>query len=126
MSRESSMRPDSGQPAGDVVAEIRTTFPTRQDAVACGTRLVEQGLAACVQIEGPLTSVYRWHDAVQTAEEFACRWKTIPFKLAECEVAIRAAHPYDTPEILVSFCRGSADYAAWVQESIVADRERRS
>ena len=118
MSRESSMPPDAAWPAEQVIAEIRTTFSSRQDAVACGSRLIERGLAACVQIEGPLTSIYRWQGVVETAEEFGCRWKTTPTAVSACEAAIRLEHPYATPELLVTFCRGSADYAAWVREHV--------
>ena len=125
MSRESSMQPDAAWPAEQVVADIRTTFPSRPDAVACATRLIEQRLAACAQIEGPLTSVYRWHGAVETAEEFCCRCKTTPAAAPACAAAIRSLHPYDTPEMLVTFGRGSAGYAAWVRENVAADGEPR-
>lgn len=114
------MPPDAAWPAERVVAEIRTTFSSRPDAVACGTRLMEQRLAACVQIEGPLTSVYRWQGAVETAEEFCCRVKTAPAAVAACAAAIQALHPYECPEILVSHACGSAGYAAWVREQVMA------
>lgn len=125
MSRESSKPPDAEGPADQAVVELRTTFSTRHDAVACGNRLVERGLAACAQIEGPLTSVYRWHGVVETAEEFTCRVKTTPAAAAACEAAIRSLHSYDTPEILVSVSYGSVGYAAWVRDNVAIDAEAR-
>lgn len=114
------MPPDARCPDSRAVAEIRTTFASRTDAVACGTRLIEQRLAACVQIEGPFTSIYRWQGVVETSEEFRCRVKTTPDAVAGCESAIRAVHPYDCPEILVSYSCGSIAYACWVREQVVA------
>lgn len=114
------MPPDTPCPDDRDVAEIRTTFASRHEAVACGRLLVEQRLAACVQIEGPLTSIYRWQGAVETAEEFVCRVKTTPSAVAACESAIRMLHPYDCPEIIVTTACGSAAYAGWVREQVAA------
>lgn len=120
MPPESSMPPDAAWPAEQIVAEIRTTFAARPDAVACGASLIEQRLVACVQIEGPLTSIYRWEGTVETTEEFGCHAKTTPAAVAACESAIQSLHPYDCPEILVTYSCSSAGYAAWVREQVVA------
>ena len=113
MERESSMQPDAGpSTAGRSVVEIRTTFPSREIAMQCATRLVDRGLAACVQVEGPVTSTYRWQGAMETADEFSCRCKTTVAAAAACEAEIAAVHPYATPEILVTQCLASASYAA--------------
>lgn len=121
MSLGSSMQPDSCDLPPDLaVIEIRTTFPTRTAAEECGARLVARRLAACAQIDGPLTSTYRWQGAVETAEEFSCRVKTTPETAAACEAEIVAMHPYSTPEILATVSRASAPYAAWVRENVGA------
>lgn len=117
------MPPDGACPPERVVTEIRTTFASRAEAVACGSRLIEQRLAACVQVEGPLTSIYRWQGVVENAEEFCCRAKTTPAAVAACEAALRSLHPYDCPEILVTHACGSAGYAAWVREQVAAPPE---
>jgi periplasmic divalent cation tolerance protein len=121
MSLESSMQPE--RPAGHAdgaIVEIRTTFPSRPAAEACGDRLVGLGLAACVQVQGPISSIYRWQGAVERAEEFVCTCKTTGAAATACEQEIRELHPYATPEILVTPCHGSAPYAAWVRESVTA------
>lgn len=119
MSRESSMRPD-GIVAGDDegVIEIRTTFASRAAAEECAARLVERGVAACVQVHGPITSIYRWQGSIERAEEFVCTGKTTVAMATACENEIRSSHSYTTPEVLVTPCRGSAAYAAWVRESV--------
>jgi periplasmic divalent cation tolerance protein len=123
MSRELLTQPDTTWPTEQVIAEIRTTFSSRHDAVACGNSLIERGLVACVQIEGPLTSIYRWQGAMETVEEFCCRCKTTPTAAPACEAAIMSLHPYDTPAILLTFCCGSTGYAAWVRETVAASAE---
>jgi periplasmic divalent cation tolerance protein len=123
MPQESSMPPDVAWPTEQVVAEICTTFTARPAAVACGARLIEQRLAACVQIDGPFTSIYCWQGGVETSEEFGCRVKTTPAAVAACESAIQSMHPYVCPEILVTYSCGSAAYAAWVREQVLAPPE---
>lgn len=105
-------------PSDRIVIEIRTTFPSPEDAERCGTRLLDRQLAACIQIDGPLASRYRWKGSVEAAEEYAFRAKTTAEAAEACEAEIVASHPYTTPEILTTACRASAAYAAWVRESV--------
>lgn len=102
----------------DGIVEIRTTFAARGDAEACAARLVERRLAACVQVEGPVASTYRWQGAIERAEEFRCTVKTTAAAAAECIAAIRAGHPYENPELLVAPVTAGGDYAAWLRESV--------
>lgn len=102
----------------DSVVEIRTTFADRAAAESCAARLVRERLAACVQIDGPVISTYRWRDVVETATEWRCTCKTSPGRAEGCRRAIAEGHPYETPEILVSPAVGSAAYAAWVRASV--------
>lgn len=99
---------------------ITTTFSSREAAEACGRRLVELRLAACVQVEGPVTSLYRWRGAVETAVEWRCVCKTTGEREAECVAAILVAHDYDTPQIAVARLAGSPAYAAWIRESVTS------
>lgn len=100
------------------VVEIRTTLPSREAAERCARGLVDRGLAACVQIDGPVTSVYRWQGAVETATEFRCICKTTLERADACTAALLAGHPYDLPEVLRVQCGASAAYAAWVSASV--------
>lgn len=102
----------------DVIVEIRTTCAGREAAVALAERLVAERLAACVQVDGPLTSVYRWQGVVEQAAEFRCTCKTTNGRVAACTAAILAHHAYETPEVLVGRFHGSPAYAAWVRASV--------
>lgn len=105
---------------GEAIVEIRTTFGERAAAEACGLALVAARLAACVQVDGPITSSYRWRGAVESAEEWRCTCKTTSDREPACVAGILARHPYETPEIIVTPVVASAAYAAWVRESVSA------
>ena len=100
------------------IVEIRTTFGQRAAAEACAGRLVEERLAACVQVDGPVRSVYRWNGRVETAEEFRCTCKTSVARAAACSAAILGVHEYATPELLVVVAQASPAYAAWVRAEV--------
>jgi periplasmic divalent cation tolerance protein len=102
------------------IVEIRTTFGVRSEAETCAALLVDRRLAACVQVEGPVQSTYRWQGAIERAEEFRCTAKTTAALAAACIDAIRRRHPYENPELLVAEVTAGAAYAAWVLESVAA------
>ena len=100
-----------------------TTFPTREKADQMALQLVEKRLAACVSVQSACHSVYRWHGAVESADEIPLLIKTTDACYAEVEEAIRAAHPYETPEIIaVPLTDGLPDYLAWVVAETQEDR----
>jgi len=96
------------------VIEVVTTFPDEAAAVASAERLVAAGLAACVQVEGPILSLYRWEGRLEQAREWRCTCKTTPGTLAACIDAIVAGHPYEVPQVLWRECGAAAPYASWV------------
>jgi periplasmic divalent cation tolerance protein len=100
------------------LVEIRTTFGSRDEAAACAERLVAGRLAACVQIDGPTLSTYRWHAAVETAEEWRCTCKTTLGRRGACIEALVNGHPYETPQVTAVPVEATAPYAAWVRESV--------
>ena len=78
-------------------------------------RSIEQRVAACVNILAPCKSVYRWKGVVQHDEEHPVLIKTTAERYPALEAAIRAAHPYELPEIIaVPVERGLPAYLAWV------------
>ena len=82
-----------------------------------GAALVEKRLAACVQIVGPIESVYRWQGKIETAAEWQCWIKTRRQLFEQIELAIRELHSYEVPEILaVPIAQGSAAYLSWLGE----------
>jgi periplasmic divalent cation tolerance protein len=99
----------------DDVVQVLTTIDGRDAAVFLAERLVEGRTAACVQVVGPIQSVYRWRGAVERAEEWLCVAKTTRARYTDLERSIREGHPYDLPEITaLPVVAGGADYLAWV------------
>ena len=98
------------------IVQVSTTIDSREAAQRIAESLVEQRLAACVQVAGPISSTYRWEGAVETAEEWLCLIKTRQELYPQLERAILALHPYDVPEILaVPVASGHAPYIDWVR-----------
>jgi periplasmic divalent cation tolerance protein len=95
--------------------QVLTTAGTREEADAIAQALVEAGLAACVQVVGPVTSRYWWDGAIETADEWLCLAKTTAARYPDVEDAIRQLHSYDEPEIVaVPVVAGSPSYLDWV------------
>lgn len=94
---------------------VFTHLPDAAGAQALARLLVEQRLAACVNILAPCQSVYRWQDKIESAIEVPLLIKTTSECYGALETAIRAHHPYELPEIVaVPIERGLPDYLAWV------------
>lgn len=94
---------------------VLTNLPDRASAERLADILIERRVAACVNVLAPCRSVYRWKDAVQRDEEHPMLIKTTQARYAALEQAIRAAHPYELPEIIaVPIERGLAAYLDWV------------
>jgi periplasmic divalent cation tolerance protein len=94
---------------------VLTNLPDRAAAEHLAETLVEQRLAACVNLLAPCRSVYRWKGALQRDEEHPLLAKTTTARYAALEAAIRAAHPYELPEIVaVPIERGLPEYLTWI------------
>jgi len=96
--------------------QVLTTTPTKEAAQAVARVLLDARLAACVQISGPIESNYWWEGAIETAVEWHCLAKSRLSLFGKVEEAIRAAHPYEVPEILATRIEtGNAAYLDWLQ-----------
>lgn len=94
---------------------VLTTFPADGDARALARTLVDERLAACVNVLPPMESIYRWQGAVEEARERQLVVKTTTARVAALEARIGELHPYDVPELLVlSVVDGAADYLEWL------------
>ena len=103
--------------------QVLTTTESRDDAETIGRTLIDERLAACVQIVGPITSIYRWQGEVNTAQEWQCCAKTRRELYGRIEETIRRLHPYEVPEILaIDVTAGSADYLAWLAHETKKDK----
>ncbi|GGY31846.1 divalent-cation tolerance protein CutA [Streptomyces omiyaensis] len=106
-------------PSAPTVLAVTTTTDSRAKAEALARGAVEARLAACAQVSGPVTSVYHWKSAVETAEEWRVDLKTTEGRYAALETHLLAAHDYETPELLATpVVRGSAAYLEWLETEV--------
>jgi periplasmic divalent cation tolerance protein len=94
---------------------VITNINDRAAAVALAAHLVEQRLAACVNVMAPCESFYRWQGRIERAEEVPLLIKTTTERYSALEAAIRQRHPYELPEIVaVPIGCGLPEYLGWV------------
>jgi len=94
---------------------VVSNLPDRASADRLARVLVDEHLAACVNIQSPCRSVYRWKGKVEEAEEFTVLIKTTRERYPQLEAAIRKNHPYELPEIIaVPLAAGLPAYLEWV------------
>lgn len=99
--------------------QVTTTLPDEETAQRVATRLVEERLAACAQVQGPISSTYYWQGAIEQGREWYCHLKTTTARLAALQKRLRELHPYQVPEIIaVPIIEGNTDYLRWIDESI--------
>jgi periplasmic divalent cation tolerance protein len=94
---------------------VLTTLADVQQAEEFAAALVERRLAACVNIVGPIRSIYRWKGKVEREQEFLLIIKTTAEQAARLQAAFNEVHPYELPErIELSVEGGSQEYLAWI------------
>ncbi|MFB6240556.1 MAG: divalent-cation tolerance protein CutA, partial [Gemmatimonadota bacterium] len=101
------------------VQGARVTGPDRGKMIDLGRDVVEERLAACVNLIDGVRSVYRWDGRVQEDDEAMAVIKTTRGRLDELEDRVRELHPYDEPEfVALPVQEGSRSYLAWVADSV--------
>jgi periplasmic divalent cation tolerance protein len=99
------------------VSIVLTTLGADADAAAIARTLIDERLAACVNILPPMVSVYRWQGNVEQDREQQIVIKTAADRVAALQARLSQLHPYDLPEFLVLDASSSEAYLAWVRES---------
>ena len=100
-------------------AKIAITMSTVEEAPALARMLVEQRLAACVNILPGARSVYRWKENIEEAEEAMLVIKTTAANVLLVEEALKSLHSYELPEFVVLEVDGVSDaYLQWIQSSV--------
>ncbi|NLX18183.1 MAG: divalent-cation tolerance protein CutA [Desulfobulbus sp.] len=98
--------------------QVITTLPDRESAEQLATRLLEDRLAACVQISS-CTSLYRWQGVIEQGKEQICTIKSRHDLFPELCRTIKALHPYEVPEILASLVAdGDSGYLNWLEQEL--------
>jgi periplasmic divalent cation tolerance protein len=102
---------------------VLTTLDADADAASIARTLVEEQLAACVNILPAMLSIYRWKGAVEQGREQQLVIKTSVHQVEALETRLRALHPYEVPEFLVlPVVDGSEAYLTWLLESVSPPR----
>jgi periplasmic divalent cation tolerance protein len=98
---------------------LLTTAGNREEAEKIANALVQRELAACVNILGPMTSVYRWKGKVESATEFLLLIKTTEDAFEPVRRAVRELHSYELPEFVeLGISRGEGKYLAWLEQCV--------
>jgi periplasmic divalent cation tolerance protein len=101
---------------------VLTTVGEGYDARALASQLVEQRLAACVNIVADLYSVYRWQGRVEHGQEQLLVIKTVEERLFELKEALFERHPYEVPEfVVVPIEKIEGPYLEWLLASVGVD-----
>ena len=101
---------------------VLVTAGSAEEGSRLGEALVGERLAACVNVVGPIRSIYRWEGAVERAEEWLLIVKARAADVPLLDARIRALHSYEVPEVLaLPVYGGGAAYLAWLDEATKRD-----
>src|SRR5579872_2644128 len=98
---------------------VMATAASKEEAQTIAQALVDRRLAACVNILGPMQSIYRWKGAVEESNEWLLIVKTTATMTAQVDALVRTLHSYEVPEVIVlPLESGSEPYLRWIGESV--------
>lgn len=103
---------------------VLSTFPSADKAAEVADVLIDERLAACVNLVPGLTSIYRWKGGVARDAEVLAMIKTTKGLFAALSERLRKLHPYELPEIVaLDVEAASPDYLAWVKAEVTGRRD---
>lgn len=101
------------------VVSVYATFANAEEAERIGRAVIEGRLAACVNLLGPVHSIYRWRGAIETTDEVAAIFKTSTGCVDTLMTRIAALHSYDVPCIVTwPIDKTLGNYAQWIEDSL--------
>ena len=101
------------------ILSVTTTVGSRQAAQTLAREILAHRLAACVQLDDGLTSLYRWKGELCEESEVRLVIKTLPGCEAALQVLFAQHHPYEVPQFLVARLTASSAYAQWARAETV-------
>ena len=102
---------------------VLVTVGSEQEAETIATALLEERLAACVNVTSPIRSLYRWEGRIADDREWQMVIKTQARLFEALAARIRALHSYDVPEIIaLPVLAGITDYVDWIQNETKSER----
>ena len=104
---------------------VLTTVGVLEKAEQLASALVERRLAACVNVVGPMRSIYRWKGAIEREQEYLLIIKTTSERAADLTAAFTELHPYELPErVELSIEGGSGEYLEWLSAQVSRDADQ--
>lgn len=106
---------------------LYTTWPDAASAEAAGRAAVDAGVCACVNVLGPMTSIYRWNGVVKTASEVPMLVETTTAAAEDARDLLVRLHPYETPAVValpVADAGSSPAFLAWVATETMSGGRR--
>lgn len=101
---------------------VLTTVASSEEAEQLAVMLVERRLAACVNVLGPIRSIYRWKGTIEREQEYLLVIKTIAERSAELAAAFSELHPYEVPEhVELKIEGGGEKYLRWLGAQVAFD-----
>jgi periplasmic divalent cation tolerance protein len=101
------------------IVSVYATFANAEEAERIGRQLIDERLAACINILGSCRSIYRWQGTIESADEVAAIFKTSGEVVDQLITRIAGLHSYDVPAITVwPIDKLLGSYAEWVEESV--------
>ena len=100
------------------VLSVSTTLSSRAAAQQLGREILARRLAACVQVEEGLLSLYHWKGQLCEESEVRLVIKTLPACAAALQALFAEHHPYDVPQFLAVTMNASPEYAAWLRSEV--------
>ena len=102
--------------SGGAIVTVYATFADADEAKRIARMLVEERLAACANILGPISSIYRWHGAIEEGQESAALFKTRAERAEALIARIAELHSYDVPAAVVwPIASALAPYRDWIE-----------
>jgi periplasmic divalent cation tolerance protein len=99
---------------------VLSTFPDAETARRIAKTIVEEKLAACVNLLPQVDSIYHWKGVIETASETLAIIKSTTWKYQLLEARIRELHPYEVPEIIsIRIDSGNTEYLRWIEQSVI-------
>ncbi|HET7708166.1 MAG TPA: divalent-cation tolerance protein CutA [Sphingomicrobium sp.] len=101
------------------IVSVYAVFGSAEEAERIGRQMIEERLAACVNILAACRSIYRWQGGLESADEVPALFKTTDFRAEALMTRIAGLHSYDIPCIVVwPIDRLLGSYAEWVEGSV--------
>lgn len=98
---------------------VLSTCASAEEAERLARRVIDDRLAACVNVLSPVRSFYRWKGAVEDSHEWLLIIKTMRDKFDALRTALESAHTYEVPEVIaIPIVEGSPNYLSWIEQEL--------